>query len=463
MEFDRLINGYKAKACVMSVEKFPDGSYGNIRIAAGNRAHCEDMMNVMHRPFIPNSPYEEYLPQNKNFEDFCYRSAFLGQPLHSYVSLPQMGLWLNMFLLPLESDEENIGYCIYSYEVTPNADLEQRSSLSADTASAVLKTCIKLRGSNNIHNTFNEVMEDIRKICGSLHCCILLVNKDTRSCNVFCEALAPDSGLPPMSNLISDDFFDITQTWDSTLGDSTCIIIKDQRDMEWLSSINPLWADSLIHENVKSLVFFPLRYNGDTLGYMWVGNFNVDNTVKIKEALELTTFFLASEIANYQLMQKLEILSSIDMLTGVKNRNTMNNTVDEIVSGKRKMHYPYSVIFADLNGLKRVNDEEGHIAGDQLLISAASILRGVFHDGEVYRAGGDEFMLIADGLGAEALEARVKQLCDQAATTKYVHFAVGTCIVNEGEDIRNAMHLADERMYADKNEYYENHPERKYR
>ena len=72
-------------------------------------------------------------------------------------------------------------------------------------------------------------------------------------------------------------------------------------------------------------------------------------------------------------------------------------------------------------------------------------------------------MLIADGLGAEALEARVKQLCDQAATTKYVHFAVGTCIVNEGEDIRNAMHLADERMYADKNEYYENHPERKYR
>ena len=162
-------------------------------------------------------------------------------------------------------------------------------------------------------------------------------------------------------------------------------------------------------------------------------------------------------------MLKLEILSSIDMLTGVKNRNTMNNMVDDIVAGKKKMNYPYSVIFADLNGLKRVNDENGHSAGDKMLKSAAAILRGVFHDGEVYRAGGDEFMLIADGLGEKELEARVKQLAEQAATTENVHFAVGTCIVNEGEDIRNAMRLADERMYVDKNEYYERHPERKYR
>ena len=92
MDFDSILSAYKSKACVMSVEKYPDGKYGNIRIAAGNKAHCDDMMNVMHNPFIPDSPYEKYLPQNRNFEDFCYRSAVLGQPLHSYVQLPQMGL-----------------------------------------------------------------------------------------------------------------------------------------------------------------------------------------------------------------------------------------------------------------------------------------------------------------------------------------------------------------------------------
>ena len=463
MDFSKLINGYSAKTCVMSVERFPDGTYGNIRIAAGNMAHCADMMNTMHRPFIPDSPYEEYFPENKNFEDFCYRSAFMGQLLHSYVRLPQMGLWLNMFLLPLESDEPNKGYCIYSYDVTPNVDLEQRASLSADTSSAVIKTCIKLRGADDLHNTFNEVIEDIRKICDSDHCCILLFNKEERSCENFCEAIKYGCGMLPIDRYLDDKFFEIVQTWDDTLGDSTCIMIKDQQDMEWLRSINPVWHESLVKTGIKSLVLFPLRYNGRTIGYIWSLNFNIENTVKIKETLELTTFFLASEIANYQLMKKLEMLSSMDMLTGVNNRNTMNNKVDEIVEGKRKMKYPYSVVFADLNGLKRVNDEEGHIAGDQLLKNAAAILRGVFYDCEVYRAGGDEFMVLADGLDETEIEARVKQLIDQAANTRNVHFAVGTCAVNKGDDIRSAMHTADERMYADKNAYYEQHPDRKYR
>ena len=191
--------------------------------------------------------------------------------------------------------------------------------------------------------------------------------------------------------------------------------------MEWLRSINPVWHESLTQAGGKTIVLFPLVYNGETLGYMWVINFNVDNTVKIKETLELSTFFIASEISNYQLMRKLEIMSSVDMLTGVKNRNTMNNTVDEIVAGKRKMHYPYAVVFADLNGLKRVNDEGGHIAGDLLLKNAAAILRGVFFDSEVYRAGGDEFYIYASDYSQEKLDKfnfDLMRLCNEYNATQ---------------------------------------------
>lgn len=463
MNFDKLINSYKSKACIITVERYADGTYGNIRIAAGNKAHCDDMLNVMHRPFIPDSPYEEYLPKNKNFEDFCFRCAFDGQPLHTYVSLPQMGMWLNMFLLPLESDSENIGYCLYSYDVTMHDDSEKRASLSAETSSAVLKTCIKLRSSDNIRETFKEVIEDIRQICDSDHCCILLTDKETRRCINLCEALKPDCGLLSMEAYLNEDFFNISQTWNGTIGDSTCIIIKDEKDMEWLRSINPVWHASLTQAGAKSIVLFPLNYNGETLGYMWAINFNIDNTVKIKETLELTSFFIASEVSNFQLVQRLEVLSSMDMLTGVKNRNTMNNVVDGIVSGKTIPEYPYAVIFADLNGLKRINDEKGHGAGDQLLKTAASILRGIFFDGEVYRAGGDEFMIITAPTDEKSLEKRVDRLKEQAESTDSVHFAIGICMVTKGEDIRTAMRLADERMYKDKNEYYTLHPERKYR
>ena len=462
MDFDKLLSGYKTKACVISVESYPDGRYGNIRIVAGNKPHCDDMLKTMHKEFIPDSPYAEFLPEDKNFEDFCYRSAVLGQPLHTYVALPFMNLWLNMFLLPLESDKENTGYCLYAYDVAPKADAEQRASLSADTAAAVLQTCIKLRGSANIRETINEVINDIRDICESDHCCILLVDKETRKCETFSESINPGKGVVPMDTFLDDGFFDITETWDGTIGGSTCVIVKNQQDREWLESVNPLWYKSLAGAGVYNIVLFPLIYNDKILGYMWALNFNEENTVKIKETLELTTFFIASEIANYQLLQKLETMSTMDMLTGVKNRNAMNNTISNIIDGKCQIKYPYSVVFTDLNGLKRVNDENGHNEGDNLLKTTAHIFSGVFYDADVYRAGGDEFMILASDMDEDMLEARLKRVKEQAEKEK-VQVSIGTYVVREGEDIRTAMRVADERMYADKKRYYDEHPELKYR
>ncbi len=463
MDFDRLISGYKSKTCVMSVEKLPDGGCGQIRIVAGNKAHCDDMRYMMHKEFIPDSPYYEYFPQDRNFEDYCFRCAAQGQPLQAYVSLPQMGLWLNMILIPLESDREDVGYCIYTYDVTPEVDTSKRASLGADSSAAVLETCIKLRGSTDIKETFAEVVGDIRTICQSDHCCILLLDDENKRCINLAESLNPYSDLLPMDTYLNSGFYEVAGTWPGTLGDSTCVIIKDEHDMEWLKSTNPVWYESLKGAKVNNVVLFPLKHNGETLGYMWAINFNTDDTVKIKETLELTTFFIASEISNYQLLQRLHVLSEMDLLTGVKNRNAMNTMVNEIVGGTSKIKAPYTVVFADLNGLKKMNDENGHGAGDNLLKEAATIMQSVFFDGEVYRAGGDEFMTIVPVLREDELARRIERLMRQAEATGIVHFAIGTCEVNGNEDIRDAMRIADEKMYLDKKAYYEEYPERKYR
>ena len=457
MDFDVLLSHYRAKACVVSVEFFPDGTYGNIRVVAGNKAHCDDMAALNH-PFEPGCPYEACFPKNPNFEDHCFRCIRDGKPLHAYVDLYMMGLWLNMFLMPLDSDQENIGYCIYCYDVAPKADSSAMADLSADTAADVLKACIKLRGSQNIRQAFQEVIEDIGAICGSDHCCVLLTDDEKHECTTFAEFLREGSGLYPMSRYIQG-FYEIAQTWPDTLAGSTCIIIKDEHDMEKLQEQNPIWKASLEQAGVKTVVLYPLRHGGELLGYMWALNFNVENVLKIKETLELTTFFLASEISNYLLLDKLKILSTIDTLTSVRNRNEMNNRVDRIVAGNEPV--PQGVLFADLNGLKRVNDEQGHAAGDKMLRAAASILQSVFHDGEVYRAGGDEFMILVNEISEDEVQDRVARVHFLSGKTENVRFSIGVCYGKK--DIRKAMRLADERMYAFKNGYYEAHPELKYR
>jgi len=457
MDFDNLLSHYKAKACVVSVEFFPDGTYGNIRVVAGNKAHCDDMAGLNH-PFVPGCPYEACFPKNPNFEDHCYRCVHDGKPLHAYVDLYMMGLWLNMFLLPLDSDQENVGYCLYCYDVAPKADSAAMADISADTAADVLKACIKLRGSDDVKKAFHEVAEDICSICGSGHCCILLTDKEKRSCSVFSDVLREGTNLLPMPNYL-DGFYEITETWPELLAGSTCIIVKDEHDMEKLRRQSPIWSASLDNAKITSLVLFPLRHGKELLGYMWVLNFDVANVLKIKEMLELTTFFLASEIANYLLLNKLEVLSTIDTLTSVRNRNEMNNRVDCIVEGKEPV--PQAVLFADLNGLKRVNDDQGHGAGDKMLRAAASILQSVFQDGVVYRAGGDEFMILVNEISEDDVQDRVARVHFLSGKTENIRFSIGVCYGKK--DIRKAMRLADERMYAFKNGYYEAHPELKYR
>lgn len=465
MDFDKIVADHKCRSCIISVEKYQDGTYGNMRVVAANKAHREDSERVFGRPFVPDSPYTDSLPQDKNFEDFMYRCACLGQPLHTYVHLERMGLWVNMFLLPLESDKENVGYCLYSCDISPYADAEQQASLSAETATHALEISIKLQGAkeDDIRHVFQDIIEDIRKICGAEYCCILNHDIENRKYINFCAATEPESNIRYEEIYSNDSFYEIAGSFEASIHGSSCLIIKDEHDLEWLESENNGFYSLLAENGIRSTVLFPLKHNDQILGYLWALNYKTEDTVRIKETLELSTFFIASEIANYLLMKQLELLSSMDMLTGCQNRNSMNNYVNDVISGKVELPEQYVVVFADLNGLKRINDEKGHGAGDRLLRTAAAILSQVFYDCDVYRAGGDEFMLIAQGIDENTLRSRIQQLKEKSAIDSDVNFAVGYYFVSDNEDIRIAMKNADEKMYIDKKEFYTMHPELKYR
>ena len=158
-----------------------------------------------------------------------------------------------------------------------------------------------------------------------------------------------------------DDFSDrlnhkVIKTWDKTIGTSNIVIIKDEYDMKDLEKVNPIWAASLKASDVKSLILVPLHHMRKVLGYLFITNFNTDKVVETKEFIELTAYFISSEVANNILMEKLEFMSNVDTLTGLRNRNSMNNRVDLFVSGEMKVRAPLGSLFADLNGLKQKND-----------------------------------------------------------------------------------------------------------
>ena len=465
MGFQEVVDGMHAMTCVVSVEKLKDGGYGNYRIVTGNKPYIDSIehpfgsITMFAAKFKPNTLYTDYLPRDLNFEDYCYRAAVEKKCLHSYAHPDRFDVWFNMTFLPLALDDENFSYCTYTMEINQAADSERMSNVSSDLAQSVLKTAIRLRGTSDFEAAMADVIRDLRKLCMARQACILLMEPVTRTCSVLCEDVAEDFPNKPMTEILDDSFYDLAESWEDTIAGSNCLIVKNDQDMEVVRERNQRWHRSLVDSSVKTIVLFPLRSEHERLGYIWVTDFNTADTPRIKETLELTTFLLGAEIGNHQLLRRLQILSSRDMLTGVLNRNEMNHCVDLMSSGKALRGESVGVLFADLNGLKKVNDSEGHPAGDELIRSAANVLRRVFGDGEIYRAGGDEFTVIVPDIAFPDMNEKLR-LVREFAKDK-VSLAIGCHVEDDCRNVRTALRIADERMYEDKRRYYELHPDRK--
>ncbi len=472
MDFQMLADSFHEATCIISVQKMPDGKYGEIRFAAVNDLYrypiehpvisaSGEMPADVQIKFEPNSLYEKYIPKDIGFEDICYRCAVQKKQLHTYVHLNNMDMWFDIFVIPLQCDEDDLCYCAYSTKPCDLSEIDFSTVNHAGTLEDVLKTCIRLHDTNDFEQTMKEVIRDIRILCDAEVCTIMLMDTETESCSVLATNIRSGSTLKRVTQFVN--FYEIANSWIRTIGESDCLVIQNEKDMEYISRVNNPWYLTLEEAGVDSVVMFPLRYNADLLGFIWATNYDTNNTLRIKEKLELSTYFISSEVANYKMMKRLEHISYTDLLTGVKNRNAMNNTVSGIVSGVDRINVPFGIVFADLNGLKRVNDYDGHQAGDLLLKKAAILLQEIFSDDDIFRAGGDEFMVIVSDCTRDRFEHKVALLKERSSDPENVCFAIGSFYDDSGCDIRNAMHKADEDMYRDKDEFYKKHPERKHR
>ncbi|MBP5283120.1 MAG: diguanylate cyclase, partial [Treponema sp.] len=94
-----------------------------------------------------------------------------------------------------------------------------------------------------------------------------------------------------------------------------------------------------------------------------------------------------------------------------------------------------------------------------LLKKAAALLKEYFGDYEIFRAGGDEFVVIMPGCAQEIFYKKVATLRAVSGYGSDVCLAVGCDWTDDQKNLRLCMHNADEAMYADKNAYYSQHPE----
>ncbi len=163
-----------------------------------------------------------------------------------------------------------------------------------------------------------------------------------------------------------------------------------------------------------------------------------------------------SHMREAEAQRRLEQVAYMDSLTKLKNHLSFQNRCMECA--EKDTEQKIGVLFADLNGLKMINDQYGHEQGNQYILSFAQKLAEHFGDTYCYRISGDEFLVIITGMGKDHFYA-LAEAFDQSIKGTSVPIAALGWDWEVLSRIEPVMATAEHRMYADKERFHLAHPE----
>ena len=227
-------------------------------------------------------------------------------------------------------------------------------------------------------------------------------------------------------------------------------IFRDEMQASFAEQLQDLWEGKLFQE--REVLNYAL--SGEAVHIHM--QFSV--LAEQQDSWGLVLLSLVDITARKKAEAYLEYLGKHDVLTQLRNRAFY---VEELNRITRKGPWPTSVIVIDLNGLKAINDEYGHAAGDAMLRRAGEVLaKAIDNPACAARIGGDEFVVILPGLderAAAAVQERIAsitELNNQFYPGQALSLAFGIASCQSGDQLEAAVHRADQAMYAMKAQYY---------
>lgn len=214
--------------------------------------------------------------------------------------------------------------------------------------------------------------------------------------------------------------------------------------------------DILNMQHIDSLISASLKKDDAVTGFIGVDN--PRHNMNDLTLLSSLTYFVTNDLEKRHMLQELERMSYVDLLTGLYNRNRYNRVLQDM-----EHTHPASlgVVYVDMNGLKEINDSYGHDHGDRMIQETANLLQQVFPQ-NAYRIGGDEFIILCGNVSEQVFHAHIDRLHQLLKQHQDINVSIGF-FWNAGDfDIRHDIARADERMYIEKQEYYDSMTSRRY-
>lgn len=179
--------------------------------------------------------------------------------------------------------------------------------------------------------------------------------------------------------------------------------------------------------------------------------------VKICLTLVVTVLLAnAFSLTNRRQLETLRRMAHVDPLTGAGNRRAQNLKLDAVNAMFHRSNTPVSLLIIDIDHFKKINDTHGHIVGDHLLVELCELVRRITRASEnLYRYGGEEFLLVAEQTELSAAVIVAEKLCSQIAQTAFtagiaLTVSIGVAELQRGESKDDWLGRADAALYRAK-------------
>lgn len=333
-----------------------------------------------------------------------------------------------------------------AFDITER-ELQKQELKNMLDVQTLITNCVRmLYAVDDLDQTINAVLTQIGEFLVSDRAYVFEI-KDELMNNTH-EWTAP--GISPQLEKLQQLDLSLISDWLPFFEKNDCIIIDD---VEQLQKTNTAAYATLHAQEITSLIAAPIFLDNKLAGYIGIDNYDSEKIKNSSYLLLSMSIFLSYAIRHRNHVDMLHRLSYHDLLTNALNRNAFMDVLSHFRPGQ---YASAGIIYIDINGMKEINDFYGHHQGDKILITTVAKVFNLFKSDELFRIGGDEFVIITYDLTETDFYEKFNLLrnifCEK--TNLPFSIATGSCWVKSPSDLNSLLQQADSAMYTDKKKFY---------
>lgn len=422
--------------CVFRVMTDPFGTVHDMQFIFVNEKYAS-LVGKPTAELMGATYYTTVANRDEDWIRLSYQAAFMRQSVINRTFNTQFNKWFEFWAVPVYKK----GFCAFIiHDVTAEKRKEDTRVILSNSNNLILD-CAKVLSTSDFKRGIKATLKAIgTKIKADR--VYIVESKDGDLGDIYeWTDRKSGTGLPNRKDFERFDFFTM---WDRQLLESRVVIIEDTKEI--IKKNKEVYED-VLQGTISRYIITAILDKGETIGYLVADNFSLNLDINVAEVFETVAIFISEELRNFILGQEMQYMSSHDAMTNLRNRNAFTATLNMIEG----MKIPVGVCFADINGLKAINDAQGHDAGDEYIKEAGAIVESVFKKKYSYRIGGDEFVAIVPQVEKDYFEELVAKLRKKC---KKVTMAIGATWQENAVNMEEMINTADKLMYNDKAEFY---------